>query len=82
MMRVRQLDEIRIALLAAQPIETSITAVAARFGVWDFSLFARNYKALYGETPSTTLKRPASPRDRRHAMDESWTRFAARKFQH
>jgi hypothetical protein len=43
-------------------------AVAARFGVWDFSLFARNYKAIYGETPSTTLKRPASPRDCRHAM--------------
>ena len=82
MMRVRQLGEIRIALLAANQIETSVTAVAARFGVWDFSLLARNYKALYGETPSTTLNRPATPRDRHNAMNESWIRFAAHKFQH
>lgn len=82
MMRVRQLGEIRIALLAADPVATSVTGVAARFGVWDFSLFARNYKALYGENPSTTLNRPASARDRRNALNESWIRFAVRKFQH
>jgi hypothetical protein len=81
-LRVRQLGEIRIALLAADPVATSVTGVAARFGVWDFSSFARNYKALYGETPSTTLNRPASARDRRNALNESWIRFAARKFQH
>ena len=82
MLRVRQLGEIRAALLGAGPSETTVAAVAARFGVWDFSLFARNYKALYGETPSSTLQRAATAWDRRNAQTESWVRFAARKFQH
>ena len=62
LLKVRQLREIRSALLRADPLVDTVTKIAARFGVWDFSLFARNYRALYGEAPSETLRRPRDSR--------------------
>ena len=50
----------RAALLRADPQRDTVTRSAARFGLWDFSLFARNYKALFGESPSRTLRTPPS----------------------
>jgi transcriptional regulator GlxA family with amidase domain len=82
LLKVRQLHEIRTALLAAEYGYETVAAVASRFGVWDFSLFARNYKALYDESPSVTL-RSASIRRLQHrpsAMSKSWIRYASRKF--
>jgi AraC family transcriptional regulator, ethanolamine operon transcriptional activator len=80
LLKVRQLHEIRSALLQADPAHDTITRVAARYGVWDFSLFARNYKALFAEAPSETLRRPAS-RDDLHA-NMSWMRYVSRIFVH
>jgi AraC family ethanolamine operon transcriptional activator len=83
LLKVRQLREIRSALLRGDPVADTVTKIAARFGVWDFSLFARNYRALYGEAPSQTLRRP---RDRGVAVREdegltpTWIAFAARQF--
>jgi AraC family transcriptional regulator, ethanolamine operon transcriptional activator len=79
LLKVRQLREIRAALTLAEPGEYRVADLAAHFGVWDFSLFARNYKALYGESPSETLRRPA-PRNRRGGRDATWIKFASRKF--
>ena len=42
-LKVRQLQDIRQALLAADSTHETVTRIAARFGIWDFSLFARNY---------------------------------------
>jgi AraC family ethanolamine operon transcriptional activator len=78
LLKVRQLREIRAALLAADPQHDTVTRVASRFGVWDFSLFARNYKALYGESPSETLRRPTRFGERRREL--SWVECAARIF--
>jgi len=77
-LKVRQLLEIRAALLAGDPSQDTVTRIAARFGVWDFSLFARNYKALYGESPSQTLRRP--PRAHDPALSATWIGYAARMF--
>jgi AraC family ethanolamine operon transcriptional activator len=76
LVRVRQLHEIRCALANADAICNTVTRVASQFGVWDFSLFARNYKALYGESPSDTLHRP--PRRRDAFAQRSWIRYALR----
>lgn len=84
LLKVRQLREIRSALLKADPAVDTVTRIAARFGIWDFSLFARNYRALYGEAPSETLRRPRERRidGRRDEADVSltWIGYAARRF--
>lgn len=78
LLKVRQLVEIRRALLLASPRDETVARIAASFGVWDFSLFARNYKALYGESPSQSLHKP--PPQARAALNASWIAHAARMF--
>lgn len=77
---VRQLREIRSALLAADPAEQTVMKIAARFGIWDFSLFARNYRALYAEAPSQTLR--GSPGHQRSdpTRTATWIGYASRRF--
>jgi len=78
LLKMRQLREIRAALLAADPLHETVASIAGRFGIWDFSLFARNYKRLFGESPSQTLRTPAGSSE--HADDISWLSYAVRKF--
>jgi AraC-like DNA-binding protein len=75
LLKVRQLHEIRAALLRMQPRDDTVTQVAARFGMFDPSLLARNYKALFGESPSRTLHR--SPTDAAGCMRAGWIRLAS-----
>jgi AraC family ethanolamine operon transcriptional activator len=81
LLRVRQLHEIRAALLAAEPQKETVATIAARFGVWDFSQFARNYHGLYGERPSVTLRRkqPESVRRAPGPMNPTWIRYVSRR---
>jgi AraC family transcriptional regulator, ethanolamine operon transcriptional activator len=76
-LKLRQLREINAALSLADPARETVTHLAGRFGVWDFSLFARNYKRLYGESPSETLRKP--PASAAH-HGSSWFSYAARVF--
>ncbi|HWK50054.1 MAG TPA: helix-turn-helix domain-containing protein [Steroidobacter sp.] len=78
LLKVRQLREIRAALLRADPQRDTVTRIAARFGIWDFSLFARNYKALFAESPSRTLRAP--PSDVRVRSPVSWLHYASKIF--
>lgn len=80
LLKVRQLLEIRRALLAGDAERDTVARIAARFGIWDFSLFARNYKALYGESPSESLRKPATKSTDTLAV--SWVRYAERMFSH
>jgi AraC family ethanolamine operon transcriptional activator len=80
LLKVRQLREIRAALAAAEGGEQTVAKIAARFGVWDFSLFARNYRALYGETPSTTLRSAPQRHARSQTMPKTWIRYASQRF--
>lgn len=78
LLKVRQLREIRAALLRADPQRDTVTRIAARFGIWDFSLFARNYKALFGESPSRTLR--TAPSDNKMRSPLSWLHYASKIF--
>ena len=78
LLKVRQLREIRAALMRADPQRDTVTRIAARFGIWDFSLFARNYKALFGESPSRTLRTP--PSDLKVRSSLSWLHYASKIF--
>lgn len=51
----RRLAAARRALRSAQPGDT-VTSIATRNGLWDLGRFAADYRALYGEPPSATLR--------------------------
>jgi len=52
----RTLHQVRNALKHADPLRTTVTAVAAQFGVWHLGRFSRDYRFLFGELPSKTLR--------------------------
>jgi AraC family ethanolamine operon transcriptional activator len=52
----RSLHQVRKALLAADPSAATVTEIATQFGVWQFGRLARDYRFLFGELPSETLR--------------------------
>lgn len=56
---MRRMHLVRRALRESGPTETTVTEIATRYGFWQFGRFAGQYKALFGEMPSTMLARPA-----------------------
>ncbi len=53
---LRRMALARQALYRADAATTSVTAIAADFGFWNFGRFSIEYKALFGESPSRTLR--------------------------
>lgn len=80
LLKVNRLSEIRSALIAADPRAQTISSIVGHFGVWDFSSFARNYKALYNETASETMRRSANSPHRHRGTDARWIKYASQKF--
>jgi AraC family transcriptional regulator, ethanolamine operon transcriptional activator len=52
----RTLHQIRKALIAADPSLVTVTEIATQFGVWQFGRLSRDYRSLFGELPSDTLR--------------------------
>ena len=59
-LRLRQLNLAHRALKLADPATRSVTEIATEHGFWELGRFAVAYRALYGETPSATLRRAPS----------------------
>lgn len=57
-LRTMRLDRVRRELRAAGRGPVSIGDIAARWGFWHWSRFASDYRAMFGELPSETLRRP------------------------
>ena len=57
---LRRMHLARRALLRADPAATTVTGIATDHGFWELGRFSVEYRALFGETPSATLRRPAS----------------------
>lgn len=55
--RLVAMQQVHRALRLGDPAATSVAAIAARHGIRDAGRFAGNYRALYGELPSATLRR-------------------------
>jgi AraC family ethanolamine operon transcriptional activator len=56
-LNVRTLHLAREALRANDSSTTTVAEVLTRFGVWEFGRFARDYRTLFGELPSQTLRK-------------------------
>jgi AraC-like DNA-binding protein len=54
---LRRMHLARQALLMASPSAATVTDVATLYGFWQFGRFAGQYKSLFGESPSVTLRR-------------------------
>jgi AraC-like DNA-binding protein len=47
------------SLLRADPLKSTVTRIVADHGFWELGRFSVAYRALFGESPSETLRRPA-----------------------
>ena len=56
---LRRMHLVRRALLHADRFATTVTNIATDHGFWELGRFSVAYRALFGETPSETLRRPA-----------------------
>lgn len=55
-LKLRSLHQARRWLKAADPSKTTVTKVATQLGVWELGRFAHDYRFLFGELPSDTLR--------------------------
>lgn len=55
-LKLQRLHGARRYLLQADPVDTTVTAAACRFGFLNSGHFARDYRQLFGELPSETLQ--------------------------
>jgi AraC-like DNA-binding protein len=55
----RRMQLARRALTLADPAITTVTQVAINHGFWELGRFAVSYRSLFGEPPSTSLRRSA-----------------------
>jgi AraC-like DNA-binding protein len=60
-LRLRRLGMVRAALCRADPAMANVSDIARRHGFLQLGRFAAQYRAMFGEVPSTTLQR--APRD-------------------
>ena len=56
LLKRRRLEHVRRALLAADPAAATVTQIALAHGFHHMSQFATDYRKLFGETPSETLR--------------------------
>jgi len=56
---LRRMHLARRALQHADPLESTVTRVATDHGFWELGRFSVAYRALFGESPSETLRREA-----------------------
>ena len=54
-LRLCRLNKVRATLRASDPLTTTVTAVAMRFGFMHLGRFAIEFRRMFGETPSATL---------------------------
>lgn len=60
-LRAMRLNGARRMLKSANPERQSVQDIAARWGFWHLSHFANDYRRMFGELPSETLRGSAHP---------------------
>jgi len=54
---LRRMHLARRALVKGDPAAATVTGIAMDYGFWELGRFATEYRALFGEPPSATLRR-------------------------
>ena len=57
---LRRMHLVRRALLRSDPSKATVTQIVTDHGFWEFGRFSVAYGALFGESPSRTLRRSAA----------------------
>jgi AraC family ethanolamine operon transcriptional activator len=65
--QIRTLHQAKRALAHTDSDETTVAALLAKHGVWEFGRFAARYRRTFGELPSETLKQSSHTHRRRGA---------------
>jgi AraC-like DNA-binding protein len=60
-LRLRRMSLVHRTLWRGDAAAETVSEVARRYGFRNFGRFAADYRALYGELPSTTLRRSLHP---------------------
>jgi len=55
-LKVLRLNQVRHALRRADPTLNRVTGIATRYGFWHMAQFSADYKKMFSETPSKTLR--------------------------
>ncbi len=55
---LRRMHLAQRALRTADPERTTVTEIATNYGFWELGRFSVAYRSLFGESPSTALRRP------------------------
>jgi len=56
---LRRMHLVRRALLRSDPSKVTVTQIVTNHGFWELGRFSVAYRMLFGESPSSTLRRPA-----------------------
>lgn len=56
---LRRMHLVRRALARGDPSLVTVTQLATDYGFWELGRFSVTYRALFGEPPSVTLRRPS-----------------------
>jgi len=56
-LRLRRMQQVHRALRNENAVTARVSEVVERYGIRDLGRFATNYRAVYGELPSATLRR-------------------------
>jgi AraC-like DNA-binding protein len=56
---LRRMHLVRRALLHSDPSKATVTQLVTNHGFWELGRFSVAYRALFGESPSDTLRKPA-----------------------
>ncbi len=59
---LRRMNLVRSALLRADPATATVTGIATDHGFWELGRFSVEYRALFGESPSASLRRLSGDR--------------------
>ena len=56
-LKILRLHSVNRALKSADPQTSKVTSVAGSYGFWHMGQFSTDYRIMFGESPSTTLKK-------------------------